>query len=315
MAAINWNVDTISGLVPLATHSMYLRAAGPPRVGNEPAIIIEAGLGHNSALWAAVSRLLSSSHRVYSYDRSGLGLSEVSPSPRTASSMALELESLLAAADVQGPYVVVTHSYGGIISREFLALGAQIVGMVFVDANQEMTYRVRPAGLEECFGALLEGLEWNTIRGIEKLGTLTPAEWAAANAGSPEDRAKWSATVKAELRHYKPSSDVLGEKKQFERTALGDNPVVVLKAENQKWCQLLFDMGLERGNATEEQRAIFKAWLGMESEEEELQRSLLKLTTKGRWVQVTGSDHDVMLFKPQVIVDAVEWISDILKGR
>jgi pimeloyl-ACP methyl ester carboxylesterase len=50
--------------------------------------------------------------------------------------MAKDLCNLLDAAEVPGLHVVVYHSYGGLIAREFLALKEKdVVKAVFVDTN------------------------------------------------------------------------------------------------------------------------------------------------------------------------------------
>jgi len=53
----DWHDGTTSGLVELPTHKLFLRAAGSRRPG-DPAVVIEAGLGHSSVYWTAVMRLM-----------------------------------------------------------------------------------------------------------------------------------------------------------------------------------------------------------------------------------------------------------------
>lgn len=53
----NWNEGTMSGFVELTTHKLFLRATGSRRPG-DPAVVIEAGLGHSSVYWTAVMRLM-----------------------------------------------------------------------------------------------------------------------------------------------------------------------------------------------------------------------------------------------------------------
>lgn len=50
-----------------------------------------------------------------SCERSGFGLSGVSSSLPTAAQAAAELDSLLHRAGILAPYIIVAHSYGGII--------------------------------------------------------------------------------------------------------------------------------------------------------------------------------------------------------
>jgi pimeloyl-ACP methyl ester carboxylesterase len=58
--------------------------------------------------------------------------------PLTGATQARELHALLAAIQVGGPYVMVGHSYGGMLSREFAALyPSEVEGMVLIDASSE----------------------------------------------------------------------------------------------------------------------------------------------------------------------------------
>jgi len=79
--------------------------------------------------------------RVCTYDRAGDGLSDARPAsvrPLTGATQAKELHTMLAVIHVGPPYVLVGHSYGGMISREFAALyPGQVAGMVLVDASSE----------------------------------------------------------------------------------------------------------------------------------------------------------------------------------
>jgi pimeloyl-ACP methyl ester carboxylesterase len=73
--------------------------------------------------------------RVCSYDRSGLGWSDLCDQPCTPSSLADQLHSLLHAAAVPPPYILVGHSFGGLIVRAFATrFPEETLGLVLVDA-------------------------------------------------------------------------------------------------------------------------------------------------------------------------------------
>jgi pimeloyl-ACP methyl ester carboxylesterase len=78
---------------------------------------------------------------VCTYDRAGDGLSDPRPvriRPVTGATQAKELHALLAKIGVGPPYVLVGHSYGGMVSREFAALyRPEVAGMVLIDASSE----------------------------------------------------------------------------------------------------------------------------------------------------------------------------------
>jgi pimeloyl-ACP methyl ester carboxylesterase len=68
------------------------------------------------------------------YDRAGVGWSEPGPFPRTAGRIADELWQLLQRGRIDGPYVLVGHSYGGFVMRLFTARHPeQVAGLVLIE--------------------------------------------------------------------------------------------------------------------------------------------------------------------------------------
>ncbi len=103
-----------------------------------PAVIIVPALGAPGLEWRAVQQELAHDTSVYVYDRAGLGWSDPGPWPRTAEHMADELYQLLVAAAVPLPWLLVGHSVGGIIARQFAARHPGLLaGMVLVDSSHE----------------------------------------------------------------------------------------------------------------------------------------------------------------------------------
>jgi pimeloyl-ACP methyl ester carboxylesterase len=108
-----------------------------------PTVILEAGYTASGidTYGRAILPALARRTRVCTYDRAGDGLSDARPAsvrPLTGATQARELHRLLAVIHVGPPYVLVGHSYGGMITREFAALYSyQVAGMVLVDASSE----------------------------------------------------------------------------------------------------------------------------------------------------------------------------------
>jgi pimeloyl-ACP methyl ester carboxylesterase len=128
-------------LIEVSGRNMHLNCVGE----GSPTVVFEAGFGGWSDTWYRVQPEVGEFTRACAYDRAGLGWSEVSGEPRTQEQIAIELHELLAAANVQPPYVLVGHSMGGKSIRLFTELYPDDVsGLVFVDArheNQEPTDR------------------------------------------------------------------------------------------------------------------------------------------------------------------------------
>jgi pimeloyl-ACP methyl ester carboxylesterase len=101
-----------------------------------PTVILEAGLGGDHRDWAIVQPEIARTTRVCSYDRSGLGFSDDGPKRASAREKVSDLHALLAAAGVPGPYVLVGHSYGGMLVHVYAATYAgDVVGLVLLDSS------------------------------------------------------------------------------------------------------------------------------------------------------------------------------------
>jgi pimeloyl-ACP methyl ester carboxylesterase len=132
---------------------LYLHCAGRGR----PTVIFESGIHDSSDVWTlsdakppvvgspTVFRGVARLTHVCMYDRPGTirytnppaltARSSPAPMPRTLQSMAADLHSLLHHAGVPGPYLLVAHSYGGLIVRYYAQrYPRDAAGMVLVDA-------------------------------------------------------------------------------------------------------------------------------------------------------------------------------------
>lgn len=99
-----------------------------------PAVILEAGISASSLSWRLVQNQLGSSARAASYDRAGYGWSQPRPEPRTLDNLVAELHSWLSASGLAGPYILVGHSFGGLMLRHYAARHReQVAALVLVD--------------------------------------------------------------------------------------------------------------------------------------------------------------------------------------
>ena len=116
--------------IDLGTHRLHLLEKGHGSL----TIVLEAGLMSTVLSWSGMQSTLSRSYRVVSYDRAGLGWSDLGPMPRTAERMVEELHTLLERAAIPPPYVLVGHSFGGLTMPLFAARYPQeTAGVVLVD--------------------------------------------------------------------------------------------------------------------------------------------------------------------------------------
>jgi pimeloyl-ACP methyl ester carboxylesterase len=134
-------------LVDVGGFRLHLLAAGPP--SGRPVVVLDAALAATYLSWCRVQPAVSAFARVCAYDRGGLGWSEAGPLPRTAGRLAGELRTLLERAGEPPPYLLVGHSFGGLVVRLFAARWpGEIAGLVLVDPAHPEDW-VRPAAKEQ----------------------------------------------------------------------------------------------------------------------------------------------------------------------
>jgi pimeloyl-ACP methyl ester carboxylesterase len=115
--------------------SLHLLCAGDAAA---PAIVVEQGAGEPAILWRSIQRKAAGFARLCLYDRAGYGWSPPAPAFQPVEERAADLHRLLKAANISGPYILVAHSYGGLIVRAFArSYPADTAGIVMVDAIEE----------------------------------------------------------------------------------------------------------------------------------------------------------------------------------
>jgi pimeloyl-ACP methyl ester carboxylesterase len=122
-------------LVDVGGYQLHVNCTGT----GSPTVILDAGLGGTTLDWSKVQPAVTRFTRVCSYDRAGYGWSETAPStPRTSQQIVTELHALLTHAKINGPYVLVGHSFGGLNMRLYAyRYPAEVAGMVLLDATSE----------------------------------------------------------------------------------------------------------------------------------------------------------------------------------
>jgi len=103
-----------------------------------PTVVLEAGGMGNSNSWSTVQPAIAEFTRVCAYDRAGEGHSSSLPAHDSFEAMVRDLHALLEAGGIEGPYVIVGHSFGGRLIPHFADLYPKdVVGMVLLDPGHE----------------------------------------------------------------------------------------------------------------------------------------------------------------------------------
>ncbi len=101
-----------------------------------PTVVLEAGAFGAAVSWTLVQARLAETTRVCAYDRAGLAWSAPRSGDVDGPTRVRQLRALLRASGETGPYVMVGHSYGGVLVREFHRQFPQEVrGLGLIDAS------------------------------------------------------------------------------------------------------------------------------------------------------------------------------------
>jgi pimeloyl-ACP methyl ester carboxylesterase len=126
---------------------LYLVEKGRPDRG--PTVVFESGFGATSLNWIDIQDAVAEHVHTVAYDRCGLGWSSAPVSERTPSRIAAELRDLLRTAGIRPPYVLVGHSFGGLVMQRFaLDYPGDIAGLILLDPMR--THEWPPINEDRC---------------------------------------------------------------------------------------------------------------------------------------------------------------------
>jgi pimeloyl-ACP methyl ester carboxylesterase len=269
-----------------------------------PTVVMEAGLGNPGLTWILVQPEIAKHTRVCVYDRAGLGWSDPSSHERTANVMVRELHTLLVYANIEAPYVLVGHSFGGLLMRLYAhKYPEEITGMVLVDSYHYTQMKKYPkvngqgnlllplalqalglwvaSGLPAMDPFLMPALDLN------KLPSNALRTYQALAAADP----KSAREAQAELAALEESGE---QEKAANITTLGKIPLIVL-SHGYLEPRLLDPIGKERYGEYE----IF--WRADEAE-------LASLTSYSHLVIASKSGHYIQLDQPDLVIAAIRQV-------
>lgn len=277
-------------LVDVGGYHMHIHCVGE----GSPTVVMESGLNDFSLQWSSVQAEIGQFARVCVYDRAGFGWSEASPHPRTVATMVSELRTLLQNAEVEGPYVMVGHSFGGIVVREFThQYPDEVTGMLLVDSAHEQHFVRIPA-----FATLTEAMarQFKLFAALNSFGimALSPEQIPARGLGGEaleQYRALLATTDYFNAAVIESSSFLaeFGTGSTHKLKGLGDLPLIVLTRGLPDSLPILSEQENARYDTT---------W-------HELQRELAGLSSNSRQIIAEDGGHYIQLDEPNLVIDAV----------
>jgi pimeloyl-ACP methyl ester carboxylesterase len=264
--------------------------------------------------WSNLQRELAQSYRVISYDRAGLGWSDLGPMPRTADRIVDELHALLQEAAIAPPYILVGHSFAGLTMPLFAAkFPDETAGMVLVDPvapaewnpPSEHDRKLTRIGAQVCRrAALLSRI--GLIRFVAFLLTTRAAKVAAhlvriISRGAPAESGSVSSPWFAALpSNERTMASVFWVQEKFAQTIASQVENLPVSA-----AQIT-----ERDSVRDKPVVILSAPTAPERRREEHAAAAARMPL-GSHVIAEKSNHWIMQDEPELVIRAIERVVEL----
>ncbi len=306
-------------MVDVGGYKLHLYCVGE----GSPTVVMDSGLGGTWLDWSKVQPALSATTRTCSYDRAGMGWSDVGQEPRDAQQAVGELHTLLQKAGIDGSLLLVGHSNGGLRMQLYAARYPQeVVGLVLVDPTLTLTPAEQMAALppetQVRLNALLatmaeatESAPPDRDSGLQTLAALAPfgvlrllgGNLLELNAKLPAEVLESYCAVSLRTT-YLPV--LLSESRQIEQSIqqvrdaniqFGDLPLVVLIND--------LDASQDLDGLSEAEQELLRLMAPIAHYGGQ---ALSDLSSQGRLIIVEGSSHYIQLDRPDVVIQAIEQV-------
>jgi pimeloyl-ACP methyl ester carboxylesterase len=286
-------------LVDIGGRKIHMICTG----SGSPTVVLEAGASAFAIDWALVQAQLARTNRVCSYDRAGSGFSD--PAARgPGGGVTADLHAALQAAGEKPPYVLVGASLGGINVRLYQAqYPDEVAGLVFVDPAHEDGLFTIFEGKGVPIASLTAEQRRSTIpRGPVMVPRRRP------QTGAPFDRLP-RALYELRVELDKRLINSVPESVTYE--------TVVASAERER-AQLakLKEMSAAKPRPLGE-RPVVVLTRGVDSRPglRDVHAALARLSTNSRHTVVAGSGHEIHLFQPDAVVQAIRDVVEALRSQ
>ena len=265
-------------MVDIGTHRLLIHREGR----GAPTVVIDVGIGDSPENWGPLQQRLAEETQVCTYYRAGYGRSQVGPFPRHSGQVADELNALLDAASIAGPYVLVGHSLGGLNMQVFAdRYPDAVAGMVLLDPPP------------------LSFIQGKNYPKLQTMASQMTAEWQGiavrgASSDDPEERerAQFFRTIASEHREmFGESARRVGAIETF-----GDIPLVVIASGRSN---PMF------GDVAEE----YQTYWAEQSE------AIAGKSSNGRFVFAENSSHNLYVDEPDLVFENILAVVDEWRSR
>jgi pimeloyl-ACP methyl ester carboxylesterase len=284
-------------MVEVGGYSLHLYCTGE---AGAPTVVMDSGLGGTVLDWQLVQPDLAKSMHVCTYDRAGMGWSDAGTQPRTSRQIVRELHTLLGNAGVEGPYVLVGHSFGGTNMQVYASqYPDEVAGVVLVDSALEdeeavtLTKSLQPSPVLLKIYATIGLTRLPYMLGVQPPGLTSP---------ELEDE---QAAISSHRKHIFAIADETSslEESFAENRAhpmsLGDKPLMVLTAGTVQ----------TEGTGLSPEEADLLDKLHSES-----QAALTRRSEKAKQIIAEDSGHYMQVEKPGLVRDTIRQVVEAARN-
>lgn len=300
-------------LIDVNGYKLHLIVKGKEKSG--PPVIMFHGAGHIALIWNLVLPRVAKFTTAIAVDQAGEGWSDHGHAIHMKQ-QAYDTYTALQNAGIEGPYILVGHSLGGILVRVFAeAYPEEVAGVVMVDAthpdvvlkiykdgkpswkrmretasssaipeaNKEMLLRkptLKSFQPKRDFGDLLDGFTQEDQQKFDWIFNQRPYTYVSG-------RKSYEAEMFQEL--YQNESQY----------SFGDKPLLVITGGNKSYSE-----GDENWSTAD-----------LRAHSIHLQQDLLKLSTDSQQIIAKKSGHQVHVDQPKLVAKAIKRVYQMLKNR
>lgn len=259
-----------------------------------PTVVFETAFDPAGHLqWYHIQQNLPKSYTTFSYDRSGILWSERGANPKTGEKMAEELHTLLEKSKAPKPYILVGHSFGGMLTRFFIhKYPKDVAGVILVDSQYPSDEKYLSPQL---YKMVNQGLPGGFLKFANTFGA---ARLMFKNMFPENNQYQYQNSVMPALL-YKSADATLEEQDHMKSVkteaaainTFGSVPLYVITAgDKTKYDSFIKDQKIKN--------EMLGAW-------DKMQKDLLNLSTDSKQIIAEKSGHYINQDQPEVIEKAI----------
>ncbi len=133
-------IKPVDGTIQVNGKQMAYQSGGlENRKAGEPVVVFECGFGSGDGSYMPLLFSLPSEMPVFTYDRNGLGDSEIDTTLISDADVVNRLHNLLTTLRIEPPYILIGHSLGGPFVRLFTSIYPdEVSGLMLIDPTDYM---------------------------------------------------------------------------------------------------------------------------------------------------------------------------------